>query len=333
MFYWQLLAEKHLKGQIRSRAEAGKLRKSQPGVPARGATMNCKVVGGLAVSALFFASAFSIAGAADLPLNAPPVAVEPAPTWTGFYIGGTIGGGWGDSQVANPVTSFSAGGLGCPAACGPAAAAATPALYPTKPHGPLGGIEEGFNFQTGLTVFGVEADYSAAHISGSNSQFATAQIAGLPAGDGFTGSGLAQQNLKSFGTVRGRLGVTPTPPILLYATGGLAYGQVSSTTSLTLSPIGACGFCAPGTQSVTATGSLIGWTAGGGVEWMVAPHVTIKAEYLYYDLGNFNYSGPAPVSNIVTGLGFPVAPLESIATASVAAFKGNIVRVGGNYKF
>jgi outer membrane immunogenic protein len=333
VFYRQLLAEKHLQDQIRSRAKAGKLRKSQPGVPARrGAMVNCKVVGGLAVSALLFASAFSIAGAADLPLNVPSVAVEPAPTWTGFYIGGTIGGGWGDDRVSNPVTSFSAGGFGCPAACGPAAAAATPPLYPTRPHGLLGGIEEGFNFQTGLAVFGVEADYSAAHIAGSNSQSATAQIAGLPAGDGFTGSGLAQQNLKSFGTVRGRLGVTPMPPVLLYATGGLAYGQVTSTTSLTLSPIGACGFCAPGTQSVTATGSLTGWTAGGGVEWMVAPHITIKAEYLYYDLGNFNYSGPAPISNIVTG-GFPVAALESIATASAAAFKGNIVRVGGNYKF
>jgi len=65
---------------------------------------------------------------------------------------------------------------------------------------------------------------------------------------------------------------------------------------------------------------------------MVAPHITIKAEYLYYDLGNFNYTGPAPILNIVVG-GFPGPTLQSITTASTAAFKGNIVRVGGNYKF
>jgi hypothetical protein len=65
---------------------------------------------------------------------------------------------------------------------------------------------------------------------------------------------------------------------------------------------------------------------------MVAPHLTIKVEYLYYDLGNFNYGGPAPISNLVTG-GFPGPVLQSITTASVAAFKGDIVRVSGNYKF
>ena len=75
--------------------------------------------------------------------------------------------------------------------------------------------------------------------------------------------GSANANLSWFGTVRGRLGYLITPTLLIYGTGGFAYGQVD-----------AWGF------SSTHTG----WTAGGGVEWMFAPHWSAKVEYLYVNL-------------------------------------------------
>ena len=67
--------------------------------------------------------------------------------------------------------------------------------------------------------------------------------------------------------MRGRVGYLITPTLLIYGTGGFAYGQVS-----------AFGF------NTTPTG----WTAGGGVEWMFAPHWSAKAEYLYVDLSNMS---------------------------------------------
>ncbi len=92
-------------------------------------------------------------------------------------------------------------------------------------------------------------------------------IGGSKAGFGGTG----KSNLNWQGSLRGRAGVTfDTVPVLLYATGGLAVGGV--TTSIT----GA-------TKSYSAT--QLGWTAGVGVEGKIADQLTVKAEYDYTDLG------------------------------------------------
>jgi outer membrane immunogenic protein len=179
----------------------------------------------------------------------------------------------------------------------------------------------------GPGVIGIEADYSGGNIAGSASQSLTAQISGLPPGDSFQGSGSAEETLNSLGTVRGRLGFTPIPPLLIYATGGFAYGNGSSNTALTLTPLGTCGLCAPGSGFAAASRTLTGWTAGGGLEWMLTPHVTLKAEYLYYDLGTLNYVGPAPAATAGGTL------LAGVTTLSSAAFRGSIVRVGLNYRF
>ena len=79
--------------------------------------------------------------------------------------------------------------------------------------------------------------------------------------------GSANANLSWFGTVRGRVGYLITPTLLIYGTGGFAYGQVD-----------AWGLASTNT----------GWTAGGGVEWMFAPHWSAKVEYLYVDLSGSN---------------------------------------------
>jgi len=67
---------------------------------------------------------------------------------------------------------------------------------------------------------------------------------------------------------------------------------------------------------------LVGWTAGGGMEWMFHPNWSVKAEYLYYDLGAVSTSGP------VAGTSPSGAPFAAFTLASQASarFNGHIVR-------
>ncbi len=90
-----------------------------------------------------------------------------------------------------------------------------------------------------------------------------------------------------FGTLRARLGFLVTPNVLVYGTGGLAYGQADTNfntvaTGFTLTSCPSFFTCASGQASDIRTG----WAAGGGVEWMLAPHWTLRGEYLYIDLGS-----------------------------------------------
>ncbi len=84
-----------------------------------------------------------------------------------------------------------------------------------------------------------------------------------------TGNG-GNLGLPWFGTVRGRAGYLFTPTLLLYGTAGFAYGERGRLR-----------------RSNTSTG----WTAGGGVEWMFAPHWSAKLEYLYVDLASSGITG------------------------------------------
>jgi outer membrane immunogenic protein len=278
----------------------------------------------LAISSFVAGSAF----AADMPVKSPVYkAPPPAPiySWTGWYIGGTAGGGWSNSSgINNAVTgTFCTVLTGCPAA-GPALAAAVPARYGTNPSGFLGGGEAGYNWQAGRFLWGVETDFSGTGIMGSNAQTLSAPLGGSTIGV----AGVASERLDWFGTVRGRLGVTITDPVLVYATGGFAYGHASSSTTLTETVGGTC-FCGPSpTVASSASTTLAGWTVGGGLEWRFAANWTVKGEYLYYDLGSMNYSLPGIVQ--LNGAG---TPFFGAGVAATASFRGSIARVGVNYQF
>ena len=76
----------------------------------------------------------------------------------------------------------------------------------------------------------------------------------------------------------------------------------------------------------------LGWTAGGGVEKQIAPNWTIKAEYLYFDLGSVSYANPCVTSRPDDSLicsGF--APPPSFSSDVVT--RQHILRVGINYQF
>jgi outer membrane immunogenic protein len=70
----------------------------------------------------------------------------------------------------------------------------------------------------------------------------------------------------------------------------------------------------------------VGWTVGGGLEWMVAPHWSLKGEYLLYDLGNVTLNSEF---SVLEASGFRDV---NVNIQSMAHYRGNIARIGVNYK-
>lgn len=277
--------------------------------------------------ALVAMAASGAAFAADLgsrPVYKAPMATPPA-GWTGFYVGGNVGYGWQDPTVSFTGTDRS-GAAAALLTGGFGGTAAPPASYGIG--GVTGGVQFGYNWQFDRRwVVGFETDFNGSGISGSGASTFNAAL-GTPA------TIADRQSLDWFGTVRARLGVLATDQLLIYGTGGLAYGRVKENTSLT-SPLSfgllnvAGDFnCTAGQPCFSGSSSRIatGWTAGVGAEYAVTQSLTVKAEYLYFDLGG------GDAVNVVATSPTP-GSLPSTFSASHSRMDFNIVRVGANYRF
>jgi outer membrane immunogenic protein len=256
-----------------------------------------------------------------------------AMSWTGWYVGASAGYGWSESDVdqvasvafCNPTL------VGCLPATGPFFAngqvAAIPTQLITHPSGALVGGQAGYNYQAGSTVVGLETDISWTGIKGSNGQFGSAQ---LPGGFGnvVNAAATADQRLQYFGTLRARAGYLPADPLLLFVTGGLAYGQLRSNVNVTESNVfGGC-FCQPIVPAITSsTTTRAGWTVGFGLEYVFSRPWSFKAEYLYFDLGHLNYQSTLTLANTAG------TPFTAVGVVSTTHFTGNIFRAGLNYMF
>jgi outer membrane immunogenic protein len=217
---------------------------------------------------------------------------------------------------------------------GPELAAAITTLSnfnaPVHDNGFIGGGQIGGNWQVGqVWVAGIEADIQGrAGGQGTHAFTSSAGIAGFPA-NSVTQSALLSRELDYLGTVRGRLGFL-LGNVLFYGTAGLAYGGVSASTSITQSLLGAPSGITPPTWTGTGatSGTLVGWTGGGGAEWMFLRNWSTKVEYLHYDLGARTYAVSPLITN-ATGLG----PFTTNAVQSNARFNGDVIRAGLNYHF
>jgi outer membrane immunogenic protein len=282
-------------------------------------------------------SAALIAGSAlgaDLPSRKAPILPPPPPPplWTGIYVGVNAGGTWANDASTDMASSPIAitGVLGANVLAPWAAAGSSVSVPGGGNGGFIGGGQIGYNWQFNNSfVAGIEADIQGVAGNRSSSSVATS-LAGPPAP--FLATTTTQtvvgvsKSLDYIGTVRGRLGWLVTPTLLLYGTGGLAYGGVNSSTSI------AGGYQpTPTYTNWFSAGSFsdtrVGWTAGGGVEWLFLPNWSAKVEYLYYDLGTVTYSGGAYSSFD------PVNLVFSNASQVTTRFHGNIVRAGLNYHF
>src|SRR5580704_16416468 len=272
--------------------------------------------------------------AADLPSRAPPPVFLPPPpifTWTGLYAGLNAGYTWSNSNTVNTATADLFGNPDLPGgpAFGVASAALATRSVPAKIDGFIGGGQIGYIWQlTNSWVVGLEADIQGiAASNGSTLEFSQATVADFP-GNPIDQNLSSRRRLDYLGTVRGRVGFTITPTFLVYGTGGLAYGQTKASTSITQIVESDAALPFHYSSFGSFSNSRVGWTAGGGAEWLFAPNWSVKAEYLYYDLGSVTY-GLSPLQNFNSA----GTLFTSGAPVSRTRFTGNIVRAGLNYHF
>ena len=205
----------------------------------------------------------SAASAADLPERSytkapPPIAA--VYDWTGFYVGGNVGYGWGGNT--DPSLSFvnpgNIGNVGVFLRAGEFPPNTTSGnLFPNlNPNGAFGGGQIGYDGQFGAWVLGVVADIQAADFTASGLITTPAATTGANLDESLTA------RIDWFGTVRGKVGFAAND-WLFYGTGGLAYGEAKSSIGFGCTPggIGCAGIGLAGSASEIK----VGWAAGVGV--------------------------------------------------------------------
>jgi outer membrane immunogenic protein len=233
--------------------------------------------------------------AADLPRrNRGPDLFSPAPliTWTGLYAGAQAGYAWGNDQTNIDVSGF-------------------PFTFSGPDHdasGAVGGVHAGYNYQTGLAVFGIEGDIELAGINGKS------QLTGTGA---FSGYNITSSLDVAFqGSVRGRVGFALLERMMLYGTAGLAFATIENKYTATLPPGNIFGAPA-GTSTAKFDDVKLGWTVGAGVEYAIMSNWTARFEYRYT-----NYSA---YKNATALLG-PAASSEQDPDF-------HTLRIGASYRF
>lgn len=234
-----------------------------------------KLLGGTAIA---LALAASPAFAADLsyPVKAPPMmAPIPVFTWTGFYIGANVGYGWGDVSGYDPYLpdNYITSGLVTSGS--------------GDPDGWFGGFQAGYNYQFyNNVVLGVEADVEFADMKDTyRFGYTVTDDLNQQGENDFGVFGKYTTKIDAFGTIRARLGYS-IDRLLPYVTGGLAWANVKVSGETVI---------ADDTEVAGWSGSFSdtywGWAIGGGAEYALTDNWTMKAEYIYSDLGSTNFSG------------------------------------------
>ena len=278
------------------------------------------------------ASTAAVLMALAAPASAQTLMGQSGPdSWTGAYVG-VFGGfttenGQDDERLrfdrnldGNFGDTVTLAGTGAdafsPGFCGSAANSTTPGAGCDKDtRGTQGGIRAGYDYQVGSFVVGVVGDYSATNQEDSVTGFST-----TPASYTFT------RTLNNLAAVRARVGYA-YGPALVYATGGVARGELENTF---FTSNGANTF----TQRVNDD-KADGYQAGGGVEYFLAPNLSVTGEYLYTSLDAGDNvirvgAGSAPATNP-----FILAPntTGTDIIRSNSRFGAHAFNVGMSYRF
>jgi len=248
--------------------------------------------------ALFIASE---AKSADLPVKAPIIAPAPIFSWTGCYVGGHVGFGWGRNHHTQ-TGSFTSSGV-------PVFNATAAGRVDTS--GGLIGGQVGCNYQFASNwVFGAQGDAAWTDLTG-RAQDPLALAFGLS--PGFNTISVTTDWLAS---LTGRLGITAfnNNQALFYVKGGAAWTHNKWDLTNSFNSV----FFGLTPNLVDET--RVGYTVGVGIEYMFTPHWTIFGEYNYYDFRGDKLL----VSNLGPGLPFSfTSNSQQIST----------VKVGVNYLF
>ena len=254
-----------------------------------------------AVCALGIGSASAADLAARPYTKAPAVPfVSPVYDWSGFYVGGHVGGGWADQRQTVLDDGF--GGLGL----------AGSGLFPNgstfnrnHPSGVLGGVQGGFNWQFNNIVLGVEGEYTWSGMKTTSRTldpvFPTVDIR-------------SSDRIDEIATVTGRVGYAFNN-WLLYGKGGWAWARGGSQGIVSDSNFGNQPYA-----GFNSSSEGDGWVAGAGVEWGFAPNWSAKVEYEHIDLGS-----KAVQANVV--------PTWNLPARFDTSTRIDTVKAGVNYRF
>lgn len=254
--------------------------------------------------------------------------------WVGFYLGAHVGGWWSQNSSANMNGSVSFVRSGFPVGSGAVASAlATVGTndISINSNGFIGGGQAGYNYiYINRTLFGVEADIDGLKQPNNSTNVNKVVILdGFPS-ENYDATVSAAQKINWLGTLRGRLGFLCTPTLLLYGTGGLAYGTGSLDISITANESAGALIYPPVVAQNNTSQTRVGWTAGGGVEWKFYSHWSARAEYIYYNLSSMNKN---LILSQTAGFAIPPVLYAAANVTSSALFSVGTARVGLNYHF
>ena len=233
----------------------------------------------LAFAFAILASSVAVASAADMAprpyTKAPAKIAEPIYNWTGLYIG--IQGGWSSGEANHTILTDGFGFLNAP-------------FGPTKIKGGNFGGLIGYDYQISpLWVLGVNSEFNGGKLTGLFDN-------GIAQGFGPGNDDIYQSEVRWFGSTRGKVGlvVPGMPQLMVYGTAGVAYASIFGANGDGLN-----GVSALDVRQASGTKTQIGYTAGGGVSWMIpGTKFILSAEGAYYDFGTAHI-------NTVTNTGVP----------------------------
>jgi outer membrane immunogenic protein len=224
-----------------------------------------------------------VAYAADMAVKTPPmVPVAPVINWTGFYVGGQVGGAsYEPSCTSDPL--------------GPCTVLDFPGAQHTgglSSASFIGGGKIGYDYQWGPVVLGVGGEFDWTNLHGTDQTTASISIPeSFLAGDTFT----ASAKIDWLVSARGRIGWA-FGNFLPYVTGGVAWTQVKTSAAFVPGPDEPFPALSAG-----GTSHKTGGVAGAGFEYMVAPHVSVVGEVLWYGFGSTTVSTVCPSNNVNCG--------------------------------
>jgi outer membrane immunogenic protein len=253
------------------------------------------------------------AAAADMALLKAPAAPPPAVSWTGCY-GGINGGGVGATSK-DTWTNI-----------GPNFAAGASVVLPAAANGTVSdgyfivGGQLGCNYQTGFVVWGAVGDIN---YTGLKTTFTTTSLGNTNGGPPTIVPGNISETFDSrwLSTIRGRLGLPYGNTVMFYGTGGVAIANVGFSDQLCFPTAGV-----PTCNTASSSSTRVGYAAGGGIEFIIAPKWTVNAEYLFVNLGSVSNSSAAVIT--ATGAAIPGTNITFNRN-----FREDIGRVGINYRF
>jgi len=236
-----------------------------------------------------------------------PATAQAQHNWTGFYLGANVGSAW-TTHSSVDVTAL------------PDEATFVNLknrTFDLDGSDFIGGVHGGYNWQWKQLVLGGEIDISGNAAKGDTTVTPIIQFNGTPfPGPGYT---QASQQTSVLGTLRPRIGYTPLNGLLLYGTAGLAWGIVNYRANTNFVPVGTEEY------HVSFQNTQIGWTAGGGVEYAIASNWSVRAEYLYVNLGSASATADPSIP-------FPPGSPPYQVRYNFET-RDNVARVGLSFKF